>query len=224
MDDPHYFVRPAYDGVELVGARKLREVAAESFQRARLAPLRPLLRRVLLLGLLFGEVAHEIRVELRENLVAAPVYVYAELAQHGGGNPLALAQESEKYVLGADVVVVKLARLVRGERENFLDALGLLDVGRVFSARAFAHYALDFRARVFEVDAHFAQDVHRHPLPEFDYPEQYVFGADVVVPEILRLFARQRQHLLGSGCELLHCVFFLPPPVCMYNICGGFCL
>jgi hypothetical protein len=48
-----------------------------------------------------------------DDLLAHPRQVGAELDQHLGGDALALADETEENVLGADVVVAELQRFAQ---------------------------------------------------------------------------------------------------------------
>jgi hypothetical protein len=63
-----------------------------------------------------------------DDLLAHPVEVGAELDQHLGGDALALADQAEQDVLGADVVVAELQRLAQRELETFLARGGERDV------------------------------------------------------------------------------------------------
>jgi hypothetical protein len=74
----------------------------------------PARRRRLLLALVAGEQL--------DDLLAHPVQVGAELDQHLGGDALALTDEAEQDVLGADVVVAELQRLAQGQLEHLLGA------------------------------------------------------------------------------------------------------
>ena len=51
--------------------------------------------------------------EQLDDLLAHPVEVGAELLQHLGGDALALADQAEQDVLGADVGVAELQRLAQ---------------------------------------------------------------------------------------------------------------
>ena len=54
--------------------------------------------------------------------------VGAELLQDLGGNALALADQAEQDVLGADVVVAQLQRLAQRQLEDLLGSWGERDV------------------------------------------------------------------------------------------------
>ena len=66
--------------------------------------------------------------EQLDDLLADPVQVRAELDQHLGGHALALADEAEQDVLGADVVVAQLQGLAQRELQDLLGARGEGDV------------------------------------------------------------------------------------------------
>ena len=56
-----------------------------------------------------------VAVQQLDDLLAHPVQVGAQLDQHLGGHAVALADEAEQDVLGADVVVAELQRLAQRE-------------------------------------------------------------------------------------------------------------
>src|SRR5947209_8771596 len=57
-------------------------------------------------------------VQQPDHLLADAVQVSAELDEHLGGDSLALADEPEQDVLGADVVVAELERLTQRELKD----------------------------------------------------------------------------------------------------------
>jgi hypothetical protein len=66
--------------------------------------------------------------EQLDDLLAHTREVCAELDQHLSGDALALADEAEQDVLGADVVVAQLQRLAQRQFQNLLGARGERDV------------------------------------------------------------------------------------------------
>ncbi len=110
--------------VELAVAGELGEVAAELVEHHR--ALAAALRRAGDLLALAGGVAGQ---ELDHGLADA-VEVGAELLQHLGGDALALADQPEQDVLGADVVVAELERLAERQLEDLLGARRERDVAR----------------------------------------------------------------------------------------------
>ena len=69
-----------------------------------------------------------VAAEQLNDLLAHGRQVRAKLAEHLGGNALALADQAEQDVLGADVVVAKLQRLAQGQLEHLLGARRERDV------------------------------------------------------------------------------------------------
>ena len=61
--------------------------------------------------------------------------VGAQLHEHLGGDALALADEAEEDVLGADVVVAELQRLAERQLEDLLGARGEGDVAATATSR-----------------------------------------------------------------------------------------
>ncbi len=189
------------DGVELVLARGLGEVAAELVEHggAALGGL-----RVLLAGSggdprgLFALVAGQ---EL-DDLLADLVQVGAELDEHLGGDTLALADQAEQDVLGADVVVAELQRFAQRQLEHLLGARREGDVpGRLLLA--LTDDVLDLLADGIERDAERLERLGGDTLALVDETEQDVLGADVVVVEHLRLFLGEHNHATGTVRESL---------------------
>ncbi len=181
----------AHDGVELALARGLREVAAELVEHGRArgrALLGPTAGGDRLLALIAGQ-------EL-DHLLTHATQVRPQLAQHLRCDALALADEAQQDVLGADVVVAQLQRLAQRQLEHLLGARGERDVpGR--GVRALADDLLDLLADAVEGDVHGLEGLRRHALALADQAEQDVLRADVVVVEHARLFLREHHHSTG---------------------------
>src|SRR5690606_34532303 len=111
-------------GVELAVASSLREVAPELVEHGRAGGLT--LDRTACRDRLLALVARD---EL-DDLLAHAVQVGAELAEHLRRDTLALADEAEQDVLGADVVVAQLQRLAQGQLEHLLGTRRERDVAR----------------------------------------------------------------------------------------------
>ena len=170
------------DRVELALARGLREVAAELVEDERGG------RRGLGRGA--GRLLALVAVEQLDDLLADLVQVGAELDQHLGGDALALADQPEQDVLGADVVVAELQRLAQRELEHLLGPRRERDV----PARrllALADDLLDLLAHGVERDAEGLERLGGDAFALVDQPEQDVLGADVVVVEHPGLFLGQ---------------------------------
>ena len=106
--------------------------------------------------------------------------VGAELDEHLGGDALALADEAEQDVLGADVVVAELQRLAQRELEHLLGAGRERDVAGRRRA-ALADDLLDLVADRLERDAQRLERLRRDAFALVDQAEQDVLGADVAV-------------------------------------------
>ena len=121
----------------------------------------------------------------------------AQALEHARGDALALTDEPEQQVLGADVVVVEAPRLVHRQLDHLLGARGQPDVAGDRAVAA-ADDELDRAAHLVQVDAEIGEDLRRHALALTDEPEQQVLGTDVVVVEALRLLLGKLQHLAGA--------------------------
>ena len=140
--------------------------------------------------------------EQLDDLLAHLVEVGAELDQHLGGDTLALADEAEQDVLGADVVVAELQRFAQAQLEHLLGARREGDVpGRLLLT--LADDVLHLLAHGVERDAERLQSLGGHAFTLVDETQQDVLGADVVVVEHLRLFLGEDDHTTGSVRESL---------------------
>ena len=110
-----------------------------------------------------------------------------ELLKNLGGDPLALTDEPEKDVLGADVVVPELEGFPERQLENLLGARGERNVS-AGSLRPLSDDLYDLEPHRLEADAHALEGPGGDTLPLVDEPEQDVLGADVVVVEQPRFF------------------------------------
>ncbi len=129
-------------------------------------------------------------VEHLDHPLAGPVQVGAEPDQHLRGDPVALADQAEQDVLGADVVVAELQRLAQRQLEHLLGPRGERDVpGRRLLAPA--DDLLDLLPDRVQADAERLQRLGRDALALVDQAEQDVLGADVVVIEHPGFFLRQ---------------------------------
>ena len=77
-----------------------------------------------------------------------------EAFEHAGGHALALAEQAEQDVLGADVGMVERLGLLAGQGEDLLHARGVGDVAGHLGLRAGADLLLDLHADGLEVEAH----------------------------------------------------------------------
>ena len=144
-----------------------------------------------------------------DDLLAHAGEVGAELHEHLGGHALALADEAEEDVLGADVVVAELERLAERELEDLLGPRRERDVpGR--RRAALADDLLDLAAHGLERDAERLEGLGGDAFALVDQPEQDVLGADVVVVEEPSFLLGQHDDPSGSVGEPFEQVS-LPP-------------
>ena len=148
--------------------------------------------------------------EQLDDLLAHLVQVGAELDEHLGGDALALADEAEQDVLGADVVVAELQRFAQRQLEHLLGARRERDVpGRLLLT--LADDVLHLLAHGVERDAQRLERLGGDTFTLVDETEQDVLGADVVVVEHLRLFLGEHNHTTGAIRESLEHHPFLRP-------------
>ena len=208
LHDPLDLAAAADHRVELVLAGELGEVAAELVEDLAVAAL-------LAAGLLLGRAADGRRRlggalgaaagalvagQQLDDLLAHPGQVGAELDEHLGGDALALTDEAEEDVLGADVVVAELQRLAQRQLEDLLRPWRERDVpGR--RRAALADHLLDLAAHRFEGDAQALQRLRRDAFALVDQPEEDVLGPDVRVVEQARFLLGENHHSAGSVGE-----------------------
>ncbi len=131
------------------------------------------------------------------------VEIGAEVEQHLRRHTLALADEAEQDVLGADVVVAELQRLAQRQLEHLLGARRERDVPRRHE-RALADEVLDLRVDVLKRDAQRLERLGGDAVLLADESEQQVLGADVVLVEHARFFLgvdHDPARLLGESLE-----------------------
>ena len=182
--------------VELAVPGQLREVPSELVEHHR--SLAAALRGTGDLLTLAGGVAGE---ELDHGLADA-VEVRTELLQHLRGDALALADQSEQDVLGADVVVTELQRFAERQLENLLGARGERDVTRR-RGLALPDDLLDLLTNGFERDVERLQRLGGDALTLMDQAEEDVLRTDVVVVEHPRFFLGEDDHPTCSVGESL---------------------
>ena len=135
-----------------------------------------------------------------DDLLADPGQVGTEADQHLGGHALALADQTEEHVLGADVVVAELQRLAQRQLQDLLGpGRERRRAGRRRTGRA--DRLLHLLAHGLEADPERLERLGRHALTLVDEAQQDVLGADEVVVEQSRLFLGQDQDSSGSVGE-----------------------
>ena len=192
-------------GVELAAARGGGEVHAELVERRRA-------RRLASAG---AGRRGALRLRLSEDasgLAAHPLQVHAEALEHARRDALALADEAEQQVLGADVGVVEAARLVDGQLDHALGARGQADLA-TGGAIAAADDELDGGAHLVELHAEVGEHLGRHAVALADEAEQQVLSADVVVVEALRFLLGESEHTAGPFGEFVEPVRHPATPV-----------
>ena len=188
LDDALDLVAAADDGVEFALLGQFGEVPAEGAQGGSLYVL-----LVAVFGghFLFGLRRGEVGVEFLEDFVAGAFDIDFETLEDAGGDALALAQQAEQDVFGADVGVVEALGLFAGQREDFLHARRVRDVADHLGLGAAADLFFDLHAHGLHVETHLLQHVDGNTLAKFDQAEEQVLGPDVVVIEPISLFTSQ---------------------------------
>jgi hypothetical protein len=137
-----------------------------------------------------------------DDLLADPVEAGAELDQHLGGHALALADQPEQDVLGADVVVPELQRLAQRQLPDLLGPGGERDVAAGLLGTP-ADDLCDLDPDGLQGDVEGLERSGGDPFALVDQPEQDVLGADVVVVEVPGLLLGEHDHPPGPVGETL---------------------
>ncbi len=172
------------DGIELPLACVLGEIAPELVEgrglgRLGLAAALPAARG----AAAAGEAFHD--------LLAHALAVDAELEEHARRHPLALANEAEQQMLGADVVVAEEPRLLDGELEDAFGARRERDLAHGERAARGLHHVLYRLLYLLGVHLEARKHLGRDPLAEAQDAEQEMLGADVLVLQPVRLVASE---------------------------------
>ena len=191
LHDALHLDAAADDGVQLVLARGLRQVAAELLEDRGVGALRTARStHARTHGLAALLVAALVATEHLDDGLAHLRQVRALLGQHLGGHALALLEEAEQQVLRADVVVAQLQGLAQAQLEDTLSARG---EGNVTLDRllTLADDLNDRGANGLALDTHRLQGLGGDALTLGDQAEQQVLRADVVVLETASLVLRE---------------------------------
>src|ERR1700730_4419890 len=129
-------------------------------------------------------------LEQMDHLLPDSVQVGAKPDEHLTGYSLALADQAEQDVLGADVIVAELERLTQRQLQHLLGPGSERDVPRR-RLLAPANNLPDLLAHRLQVEAQRLQRVGGNALALMEESEQDVLGADVVVVQQPGLFLSQ---------------------------------
>ena len=129
----------------------------------------------------------------------------AERLQHAGGDPFALADQTEEQMLRSDVVVAQPAGFVDRELDH---ALGSRSEPNLAHDRPVptTDDELDGGPDLGQFDVHVLEDARRDTLSLTHEAEKKVLGSDVVVVEPLRLVLSESQDLARAIRELVETI------------------
>ncbi|VEH93125.1 Protein of uncharacterised function (DUF3170) (plasmid) [Tsukamurella tyrosinosolvens] len=154
--------------------------------------------------------------EQLDDLLADAVEIGAQLHEDLGGDALALADQAEQDVLGADVVVAELQRLAQRELQDLLGTGREGDVARR-GLLPLPDDLLDLAAHSLQGDAQRFEGLGRHAFTLMDQAQEDVLGADVVVIEHPGFFLRQDDDAASAVGEPLEHGHFPHIPVTSGN-------
>jgi hypothetical protein len=197
LHDPRYLLLAPYNRVELVLLGVGREVAPVLVELPRLGPLG---LHAPPGGLAAAPAATAAAAEHPHDLPADLVGIHIQVGKNAGSDALALPDQPEQDVLGADVVVPELQRLSEGELQDLLRARGERRLGPR-TLLAVADDRLDLLAHLIQGDVEGGQRAGRYPLVLAEEPQEKVLGADVVVVEVPGLFLGKNHDLPGPFRE-----------------------
>jgi hypothetical protein len=195
-DDAFDLVDASDDRIELALARQLGEVTAEGVECRCLALA--LACQVGSTGYGGGILGLGAGSEQVEHLLADVLQAQAEIHEDLGSDPVLLTQQAKQQVLGTDVVVVEVPRLLDGVLD---DAFGPGGVGQLAHGDHFGSAfdkLFDLQAHLAQVDAEVLEHVRPDPGTLLDQSQEDVLGSDILVVEPLRLLIGQGHYLSGT--------------------------
>ena len=195
LDDALDLVGPADDRVELALAGQFGQVAAETVEGRGLGLALARLPFAAAAAAFFGR--HIVPQKIQDFL-AHVFQLEAEVHQDLGGHALLFAQQAQKQVFGADVVVVEVAGLLDGVLDDLLGPGRLGQLAHGHHVRPRLDDLLDLQPDLAEVDVEVFEDVGGDAGAFLDQAEEDVLGADVLVVEALGLLVGQLHHLAGA--------------------------
>jgi len=198
LHDPLDLLLATDDRVELALAGSLGQVSAELVEHQRACGSALLLHTGSGTGA--GAFLALVAGDELDDLLPNAVEVGTQLDEHLRCDALALADEAEQDVLGADVVVAELKRLAQAQLEDLLRPRREGDVagGRLL---ALADDLLNLLADRLQRDAEALQSLGGDAFTLMDEAEQDVLRADVVVVEHARFLLRKHDHPAGTVGE-----------------------
>ncbi|SKT88236.1 Protein of uncharacterised function (DUF3170) [Mycobacteroides abscessus subsp. abscessus] len=219
LHDPLDFLLTADDRIELALHGGRGQIAAELVEhqrRRRCAGFSASATGTRFCGLLAL-----VATEQLDDLLTHPSQLGAQLDEHLCGHALALTNQAEQDVLGADVVVAELQRLAQAQLQHLLGTRSERNVpGR--RLLTLADDLLDLAAHPFQRDAQRLERLGGDALALMDQTQQDVLGADVVVVEHAGLFLGQHNHPPGAVSESLeHRSPSLPRPAFAQAVHGA---
>ncbi len=133
----------------------------------------------------------------------------AKALQHSCAYALALTEQSQEEVFGAEKVVVEAPCFIDRKLHHFLRPWGQAYFGghEVFST---AHNAFEGLTRLVEINPHACEHLAGHAFPLTKQAKQEVLGADGAVLETLRLFLGEPHDCAGPFGEAVE----VPSLVC----------
>ncbi len=149
-------------------------------------------------------IGSEIRIEFLENFIAGALDVYLEIFQNAGGDALALAEQTEKNVLGTDIGVLQAFGFLAGKGEDFLDARSVGNVAHHFGLWAGANLFFDLHSHGLQVEPHLLKNIHSNTLTKLNQTQKQMLGADIIVIEAVGFLAGKGENLLGAWSEVIH--------------------
>ena len=132
---------------------------------------------------------------LVENFLTRSPNLDTKPLQHARRNPIALQQQAEENVFGADVSLLHCFGFPGGESQGSLRSRSVRGVADDDLVRSGANLPLDFRTDRLEIQAEFLQNIHGAALAAFEQSQEQVFGANKMVMEKPGLLLGKLQNL-----------------------------
>jgi hypothetical protein len=128
------------------------------------------------------------------HLLAGCGQVCAQPYQYLGGYTIALTDQAQQDMPGADVVVAEQACLLRRQLQHLLGSRRKRQAPRPRSLLARADDSIDLLTCRFQADAERPKGLDRYPVAVLEEAEQEVLGADSIVAAHPGLFFSEHHH------------------------------
>src|SRR5215472_13286423 len=140
------------------------------------------------------------------------VEFHTEIAEHLGRDPVALADQTQQQMLGADIIMVEalgfflceaqhLASPLRKFLESFVAGF-LMQVSSSVVIAALTQHLEGLGLHLLQIHTQALQDVHTDTIPFPDQTQQQMLGADITMVKMLCFIGGELDHRSDARSQL----------------------